>query len=184
MKNVFAPRRLDLKRFAEDGAPLQGEQVLADFPRLLAEAQGQGGGSPVHWGAVGELRNPGHAQPEVWLHLDARATLPLTCQRCLGPVPTPVEVRRSFRFVADEAAAAAEDDQSEEDVLALSRAFDLVELVEDELLMALPLVPRHETCPDAVKMQAVDPGFEAAQAPAANPFAVLQALKDGKTSKP
>ena len=37
--------------------------------------------------------------------------------------------------------------RSEEDLLALSREFDLHELIEDELLMALPVVPKHDECP-------------------------------------
>jgi uncharacterized protein len=32
--------------------------------------------------------------------------------------------------------------------------------VEDELLMALPYIPRHESCPVQVKMEVADPGFE------------------------
>ena len=67
------------------------------------------------------MRNPGHVQPEVWLHLQADAMLPLICQRCLEPVDVPLAVDRSFRFVADETTAAAEDDEAEEDVLAMSR---------------------------------------------------------------
>ena len=105
------------------------------------------------------MRNPGHVHPEIWLHLRAQTVLPLTCQRCLGPVDTAFAVERSFRFVPDEEMAAAQDEQSEEDVLALSRSFDLVELVEDELLMEMPLAPRHEVCPEPVKLSAADPGF-------------------------
>ena len=65
-----------------------------------------------------------------------------------------LEVDRWFRFVADEATAELEDDDSEEDVLALEPRPDIAQLVEDELLMAMPLVPMHETCPVAVPMQA------------------------------
>ena len=128
----------------------------------MAETQGRGGESPVTWSATGELRNPGHVHPEVWLHLKADAVLSLTCQRCLGPVDVAVAVDRSFRFVPDEDTAAAQDDESEEDVLALSRSFDLVELVEDELLMELPLAPRHEVCPEQVKLAVADEDFESA----------------------
>jgi len=62
----------------------------------------------------------------------------------------------------------------------LSRDFNLLELIEDELLMALPVVPKHETCPAPVKLQAQDADFDAA-APAAqkpNPFAILEQLKN------
>ncbi|HMA09312.1 MAG TPA: DUF177 domain-containing protein, partial [Ramlibacter sp.] len=126
-------------------------------------------------------RNPGHVHPEIWLHLRAQAVLPLTCQRCLGTVDFELVVDRAFRFVSDEETAAAQDDQAEEDVLALSRSFDLMGLVEDELLMEMPLAPRHEVCPDPVQLSAADPDFEDGAAPREHPFALLGKLKIGKT---
>jgi uncharacterized protein len=109
--------------------------------------------------------------------LAARATLSLVCQRCLGPVEEIVDFERAFRFVASEALAEVEDEESEEDVLVISKSFDLLELMEDELLMASPLVSKHEVCPKAVKLQAADPDFEDPAHEKPNPFAVLQQLK-------
>jgi uncharacterized protein len=169
-------RHLDVKAFAEEAGELAGQEPLRSHERLLAETQGRGPETPVTWSASGEIRNPRHVQPEVWLRLKAGALLSLTCQRCLAPVEVPVSVDRSFRFVGDEETAAAEDDQAEEDVLALSRNFDLLALVEDELLMALPLAPRHETCPP-VHLVVADESFEGSSARHENPFAVLGRLK-------
>ncbi|MEO8656007.1 MAG: DUF177 domain-containing protein [Ramlibacter sp.] len=181
MHKEFVARRLDVRRFAEEGATLSGREAVERHERLMAETQGRGAGSAVDWSAIGEMRNPGHVHPEIWLHLRARTVLPLTCQRCLGPVDVELVVDRPFRFVPDEETAAAQDDDAEEDVLALSRSFDLMGLVEDELLMEMPLVPRHDVCPDAVQLSAADPGFEDAAAPRENPFAQLGKLKIGKT---
>ncbi|MCE3271084.1 MAG: hypothetical protein K0S57_1481 [Ramlibacter sp.] len=180
MAKDYDPHRLDVRRFAEEAAELAGEDGLRRYHRLSAETQEAAADRPVTWQARGELLNPGHVHPQVWLHLDAAAHLPLVCQRCLAPVEVPLEVHRSFRFVPDEATAAAEDDAAEEDLLALSRSFDLVELVEDELLMELPVAPMHEVCPQPVKMSAEDEDFDAAGAERENPFAVLGRLKAGK----
>lgn len=181
MSKEFAAGRLDVKGFAEEGATLQGEQPLRELARLLAETDGRGASSPVTWSASGELRNPRHVHPEIWLHLEARTVLPLTCQRCLGPVDVAVAVDRTFRFAPDEDMAAAQDEESEEDVLALTRSFDLLELVEDELLMELPLAPRHETCPVSLTMAVADEDFDRAATERENPFAVLGKLKSGKS---
>jgi uncharacterized protein len=182
MSKQYSPKRLDVKAFAEEGGRLAGEEQLRQHERLFAETQGRGADMPVKWSVSGEMRNPRHVAPEVWLHLDAGAQLTLTCQRCLGPVDVPVSVDRSFRFVADEDAAAAEDDESEEDVLALSREFDLLQLVEDELLMEMPLAPRHETCPP-VHVVVEDEGFEGSSARHENPFAMLGQLKGSKSGE-
>lgn len=180
MAKDFDPRRLDVRRFAEEGAELAAEDRLAGYRRLTAETGEPAPDRGVRWSARGELLNPRHVHPEIWMRLQAQVSLPLVCQRCLQPVDVPLAVDRSFRFVADEATAAAEDDEAEEDLLALSRSFDLLELVEDELLMEVPLAPRHEVCPQPVKMSAVDPGFEVAEAQRENPFAILGRLKTGK----
>jgi uncharacterized protein len=181
MKKSFDPRRVDIRRFAEEGAELESDDSLREFRRLMAETEGRGAELAVHWSARGELKNPGHVQPEVWVHLEAGATLPLICQRCLAPVDIKLAVDRSFRFVRDESTAAAQDDEAEEDVLAESRAFDLVDLVEDELLMALPVAPRHVICPVLPSFTTGEEEFKAAEAQKENPFAALEAFKPGKS---
>ena len=180
MKKEFDPRRLDVKAFAEEAGELEGEDRIGSHTRLMAETSGRGADAPLAWSAQGEIRNAGHVRPEIWLRLQARAVLPLTCQRCLGPVDVTVQVERPFRFVQDEAIAMAEDDRSEEDLLALSRSFDLIELVEDELLMDLPVAPRHDLCPVSVTLAVADDDFESAPTERDNPFALLQRLKSGK----
>ncbi len=106
---------------------------------------------------------------------------PWNASAACTPVDVPLDVERSFRFVADEATAEALDEECDEDLLALSREFDLRELIEDELLMALPVVPRHEECPTSVPLASSDDDFEVANSEKPNPFAALAALrKDGK----
>lgn len=180
MSKQFTARRLDVRRFAEEGAALSGREPVQKHERLMAETQGQGGACEVAWSASGEMRNPKHVHPEIWVHLRADAVLPLTCQRCLGPVEVPLAVDRSFRFAADEQMAAAQDELAEEDVLALSRSFDLVELVEDELLMEVPLAPMHEVCPEPVKLSAQDEDFEEAPSRRESAFGALTRLKIGR----
>lgn len=181
-KAPWNPDRLDMRAFAQAGAQLSADEPLAHYERLLAEVPpgAEATGNAVQWTAQGELRSGARgAEPSVWLHLQARAELPLVCQRCLAPVPVRIEVDRWFRFVADEATAATEDEDSEEDVLALEPRPNLRELIEDELLMELPLVPMHETCPQPVAMTAggVETPADAGEAPRKNPFAELAKLK-------
>jgi uncharacterized protein len=164
------PERLDVASAAADGAVLSGAWPLGSFGRLV---DGPVGDASVEWSARFEWRAVpgGAAQPR--LHLQAQARVWRDCQRCLQPVALDLAVDRAFRFVADEETAAVLDAESEEDMLVLSRAFDLRELLEDELLLDLPLVPRHDTCPQPLPREAAEP----ASAPDAHPFAALAALK-------
>ena len=177
MKNEYAPRHLHITAFAKNKATLAGEEKLKMFERLLEESQGLGGETVVTYSAVGEVRPDAAGVDEPWVHLSAQTMLSLVCQRCLGAVDVAVGFERDFRFVASEELAEVEDEESEEDVLVLSKAFDVLELIEDELLMAAPLVPMHEECPKPVKLHAADAGFEEQPEERPNPFAVLQQLK-------
>ncbi|SDM18607.1 uncharacterized protein SAMN05428957_10348 [Oryzisolibacter propanilivorax] len=177
MTKEHSPDRLDVKAFAQAGGHLSGHDTLLRYKRLAEEARGLHPDLRVDWSADGAIRTTHGMAGQVWLHLKAEATLPLTCQRCLQPVDVPVQVERDFRFVADEATAEALDDESDEDLLALSREFNLRELIEDELILALPLVPRHDECPVDIPMASSDDDFEAANEAAPNPFAALVGLR-------
>lgn len=177
MKHDYNARHLNIDAFAKASGSISGSASLASFDRLSEEAQGAGAQNLVHFRAQGMTRPVGAASEQIWLTLGAEVALPQTCQRCLGPVDVPVSFEREFRFVASEEVAAVEDEESEEDVLVLSRDFNLLELVEDELLMALPVVPKHTVCPGAVKLQVADPDFAEEEQEKPNPFAVLEQLK-------
>jgi uncharacterized protein len=177
MKNEFDPQRLHIAAFAKSQGAYAGELRLSRFERLMEQSQGLGGETLVTYAVQGGVRPDASGGEEPWLHLAAQATLSQVCQRCLGPVDQAVNFERDFRFVASEALAEVEDEESEEDVLVLSKSFDLLELIEDELLMATPLVSKHETCPAPVKLQAADDGFTELPQEKPNPFAILQQLK-------
>lgn len=171
------PSRLDVESFAKEGGELGGQWPLRQLRRLAdvthAEAR-PSESDKVHWQARGELRPVRGAAPQPWLHLSAQTSLNLECQRCLQPMTVPLDVSRSFCFVHGETTAAELDAESEDDVLALTRALDLRELVEDELLLSLPLVPRHESCSPPMPLASAE--AEAAEE-RPNPFAALAALK-------
>ncbi len=177
MKHDYDAQHLNIEAFAKANGSIDCTETLARFGRLLEEAQGAGSQNLVRFAAKGMTRPNGTTNEQIWLALSADVAVPQTCQRCLGPVDVPVSFEREFRFVASEAVAAVEDEESEEDVLVLSRDFNLLELVEDELLMALPVVPKHEVCPGAVKLQVADPDFAEEVQEKPNPFAVLEQLK-------
>jgi len=183
MKNDFNPKHLDIMVFAEAAGSLSGTTPLSALPRLQDGLHPDPADSTVPtatWQASGEVRIRRGAPPQALLRLQAQAVAPLECQRCLGSVLTPLAFDRQFQFAATEEAAAELDAQEEDDVLVLSRNFDLLSLIEDELLLALPPVPRHETCPQPLPMSAEADGFTAENEAAAekpHPFAKLAAMK-------
>lgn len=182
MNQASSNHRLDIKAFAQSASDLSAQDLLSTYERIMHETQGLGADRLLSWTARGELRADQTGVQQVWLHLTCEASLPLTCQRCLGLADIAVSVNQSFRFVEGEAAAEAQDEEAEEDVLALSHDFNLHDLIEDEVLMALPLFPRHDVCPVEVKLAVADAEFDAAGTEKINPFAVLASLQKGKAS--
>jgi uncharacterized protein len=199
MSTTFKPESFDPRAFAQastqEGASLQAEwsqtDVLSKMQRLSEDLCAQTAQNApnwpeeevfVRWQAAGYLHERMGSEPQVWLRLALEAALPLQCQRCLQPMIESVAFERDFRFVADEQTAEAQDDESEEDLLVYSKRFDLLALIEDELLMSLPIVPKHELCPEPPKLSVSDAAFEQAlSAVKPNAFAVLGSLKkDGK----
>ncbi|MFT4191380.1 MAG: DUF177 domain-containing protein [Comamonas sp.] len=182
MSKDFSPDALDIRAFAQAGARLEGVDPLSAHGRLAeglpAAESGLEAVPVVRWSATGRLAERVGRPSEVWLDLRVDADVPQICQRCLQPVQVAVQVARAFLFVADERTAGELDEDLEDDVLVISRRFDLHELIEDEILMALPIVPHHEVCPSELTWPAEDEGYaQAEQGARRQPFAALDVLK-------
>ncbi len=173
------PRALRLEPLCKAGATVQGTWPLVGMQRLAADFAAVADGN-AHWALQGSTRAVAGGEAELWVRVQAHALVPLQCQRCLGPMAERLDVDRAIRFVRGEDLAARLDEETDDDVLSLPAALDLHALVEDELILALPLVPRHAgPCPQPLlpETAAADetPPQPANEEP--HPFAALAALK-------
>lgn len=170
---------VDVVAAARAGQALQGQTPLAALTRLLDLAQAPSADALVHWQAEFAQRSGSDGRAQAWLNLHLHTQVVQTCQRCLAPATLALQADPVFRFVATEAQAEREDEASAEDLLVLSKRFDLAELIEDELLLALPLVALHETCPQPLATPDPVPvaGVVDASPPAPHPFAALSKLR-------
>jgi uncharacterized protein len=184
-------RAFDLFEFARAASSGEGNIALGDLPRIVNELADEVSdevkrAGVVHWTAHGEQREITGGEPELHLALAIRTSLWLECQRCLTPYEQPLDVSASYLVVAtEEEAEAVPLDDDETDPIVGSRHFDLYELIEEEVLLSLPLVPKHEVCPTVheslVTGQAGEIAIEHPEPGEAkrddNPFAALAALK-------
>ncbi len=176
MLHENAAPNLDVQTFAQASSSLAGSTALSQFGRVMEACAHDAPGTPVQWQAHGEVRTDALGQSQIWLHLNAEVSVPLTCQRCLDVVQTHLAVERWFRFVRDEAAAVEQDNDCDEDLLVLTGNLDLPGLIEEELVLELPYIARHDVCPVAPPLSAADPDF-VAEPERPNPFAALASLK-------
>jgi uncharacterized protein len=172
--------RLDVAALAASGGELGGQWQARDLPRLSATQSAPDDLvlAPIQWRLRGHSRPVTGAPAQTWLHLEASTEVWLTCQRCLQAFCLPLAPAVDLQFVRGEDRAAELDAEVEHDVLALGAAIDARELVEDELLLAVPLVPRHEHCPAPLPHSAAG-GPEPTPAAQPSPFAALAGLKRG-----
>ena len=132
---------IDGFEFASAGATQQGVLPLSGFERLrdvLASEAGE---------VAYELKGVRDERGRPGLRLRVQGTLQLRCQRCLAPLALDVHADELLVLAATQAEIDAEpaDVESPDRVLA-AKQMAVAELVEDELILALPFAPRHEGC--------------------------------------
>lgn len=128
-------RSLDVERLADGAAEVEFVVTLAELSGLRSRRDGVAGEVS---GRVHFARQRGLAVAELELH--GAATL--QCQRCLQPMALPIDSVVRVALVASEADAARVPDDLEP-MLAPSGRISTGELITEELLLALPIVPLH-----------------------------------------
>lgn len=126
---------MEVERLADGGESRGFDLPLAEMLRLLPALASTEGYARGH---VSFARKRGRPVAE----LSVSARLSLRCQRCLNPVWIEVDDQSQVRFVSDPAWA-DENDSGIEPTLASGGKISLRDLVEEGLLLSVPLVPRH-----------------------------------------
>jgi len=156
---MLQPAAIDGLAFARTAAVLKGQLGMESLPRL---AQSGCSGAAVDFVLTGEINERGKSG----LKLAVDGSVRLQCQRCLGKLEFPLHLEVQLEFARSEAEITAADDDVERVVA--SGEMSVAALVEDEVLLALPMVPKHERCSAAA-------GLGADARPSA--FQTLAALK-------
>jgi uncharacterized protein len=132
---------IDGLEFARSGSKLQGAWPVADFPRLRDALRTDEGTLQCELrGVPEELGRPA-------LRLRVDGALQFVCQRCLGALEYPLHIEVSLQLAATQAEIDAEPLEAEgPERIVASREMPVHDLIEDELLLAIPLAPRHERC--------------------------------------
>lgn len=147
---------------------MSGQRDLSRFLRLIEGLPPQAD-SQVTWSVQGEGTTAGKR----FIEVHAQAEVTLECQRCLQPFALPLQVRNRLEVVRSP--SELENDDEIERIVG-SPKFDVLELIEDELILSLPSVPKHEVC------ISVPGGSDSTDQPDTeearpSPFAALEKLK-------
>jgi DUF177 domain-containing protein len=132
---------VDPLAFARDGRCLVRKLSLVALPRVAAEAAGGDGEFAIR---IEGLRDQ---DGKSFLFLEVDGWAPLACQRCLEPMKWVCRVRARLLLVP-RGQPIPEDELEDDsyDAVEVEDRQDLLALAEDEILLALPIAPRHEVC--------------------------------------
>ena len=165
------PKRIRLTEL-EHGFEWSGRIELPELPRLLEESVGSDDGSL--WVSVSVVKGRSEL---FWITLRVQGSLQQECQRCLEATQTELQLDLRAALVTSEGEQSLLDEDDDfiliEEIVDDDSSVDLLSLIEDECLLALPSSPKHEDC-EAAKLQAGD--IEEVVPP--NPFLKLAELKN------
>ncbi|WP_286775465.1 YceD family protein [Stutzerimonas kunmingensis] len=164
------PPHVDPRKLADRAATLAGELQLSQLKRLADSLEDDQGVVRASF-AFGR-----DEQRAAVIRSQLDVEVKMICQRCLEPVVLPIHSECDYAVVNE--GASSQHLPKGYDVLEVGEdPLDLLALVEDELLLALPIVPLHdpEICQPPVGPDEPEPSED--EVTRSNPFSVLAQLK-------
>ncbi len=158
---------IDLFEFCKDSENISGSSSISELERLASVCADQSG--RLTWKVSGFLDN--HYRS--CLLLNVVGNVNLVCQRCLNTFVYRLESSTTVMVAKTEADAdemeASFDDEDSVEVIVTDEKVNMMDLIEDEALLALPLSARHDVCPDS--------SLSSWKEKKESPFSVLKELK-------
>jgi len=172
------PKRIDPRKLAEREVRFESLIKVEELPEFANSLAQPGGEVKV------DLQFGLDEQRIRTIVGDAKSTVFLACQRCLDPVE--VEVTATFNLaIAPSEEKAKQLPRSYDPLIVEDEEIDLFPVIEEELILSLPMVPYHQDCSIQTSFGDGDEAVNADETESAsdkpNPFSVLAQLKANKT---
>ena len=170
MANEYLPLKIDPFRFADNQSRLQGSLPIKNMPRLLASLASDEGEAEVN------IRFGVDEQGIRYLKGHLAAHLTVQCQRCMESY--------IYEIIGDFKLGIL---QREEEAISLPESYDplviqgaelfISDVIEDELIVSLPIVPMHELSQCKVQLPLVTQSAGLSDIEKDNPFKVIELLR-------
>lgn len=172
------PHHIDIKKIADDGFAWRG-LITADDMSRIADSVHQMSDAPIELSVTITKNND-----IIWFSFDIVCSCLVICQRCLKPMPQAFDTITKLALLTDDSQETLLDDDQEwllladvSDVVGKELRLTLMDVIEDELLLNMPLAPKHEIGhSDCVPVEQINEEEEDDEEKD-NPFAALAALK-------
>jgi len=167
------PKEIDPLRLAQNGLVLEGRLPLSEMKRLTEALHGNEGMVDVKMSfALDEVGAP-------FMRGEFNVTISLMCERCFEPMSVDLVVSSLLAIVRNEKQIEGLAEQYEPWLLDSDNPVWLAKVIEDELILALPIIPRHDSdCLPEDAWSVGDEGQDDSETEKqASPFAVLSTLR-------
>lgn len=136
---------IDVFNLAKTAAERTGQLPIAQLTRMQSDLID----------TQGALTYRVSGEPPSLLHIEVQGALNMTCQRCLEPLNQPIDVNNTLHLVASEAELDSEEDELNAIIAGIDAPekivgatdFDILALLEDEIILSLPISVVHDVCP-------------------------------------
>jgi len=180
MQNTPLPKQVDVRKLVATDISIDVREPLVNFARLTDMLEASDGEV--------EVQLHFYIDPQGTKRIDGavQATLMVLCQRCLKPLPLPVDSHFTVAVVWSDEEASRLPKELEPYIVG-EEPQDVRELIEDELIISVPYVSYHDEgqcVADGYEklVEIVEPELIAPIETKENPFKVLEQLK-GSTKK-
>jgi uncharacterized protein len=129
---------IDTLDFAYKGGEHHGKIAVSDFERLQDYLVGDR--DELKYIVIGALDRDGNPVLRVAIH----GTISLQCQRCLGELRHVLDLRTELLLTRNEDELSRLDENESADGILAKSDMDILGLIEDEIILGLPISPRHE----------------------------------------
>jgi uncharacterized protein len=170
--NAALPESVDVWRMVQARRTFQGSVALASMPRLKGSLCSTEGAVTYDI----EFGRDELGVANVWVKADAG--LPLMCQRSLDPFVLPVHVDAKLGLIVSESEEAGLPPGYEPLLVDDDGKLHMADVIEDELILALPVVPLKPGVEPVERSWAAEEHDE--EPPKENPFAILKQMKASK----
>jgi uncharacterized protein len=175
MSKDHLPKQVDPIRLADSTAELKGSLPIKSMSRLVDSLMAPDGDAAVNLQFGVDRQGFRHIKGQV------QATLTLQCQRCLQPFP--YEIVSDFQYgLVDSEKESSLLPGYYDPVVVQEGTLHIPDMVEEELIVNLPIVSMHDPNDCEVKLPLFVAGDEATQSATekASPFKVIESLKANK----
>lgn len=171
MSNGPIPHYIEPYKLVDRNITYEGNIPLTDLPRLHEALASDN--SAIRVKVVFERGE----QRQAFMSITLDATMYLVCQRCLDIMAFSTSAIHDYMFIASEREEVLLPEGYDVLELGTKDPFDLKVLIEDELLLALPIIPIHELKNCQQPVVPVEPEPIESEVPRSSPFSVLAQLK-------